>query len=251
MNEARQNFERTTELQLEAQAKLVEISRTMKQLRAQRATLEDTKKLLLKSSDILSEMKAQVQRLANFFSILANAISIQCKGAGQQYLGMIRGSMTGPDEKFTLASIQGHVKIIREAVITFRGHFSFIVDSAHMYQQIADEHLNPCLRMAATLSLSAGPEEQERAQQFLEKTANESSQAIRELAEKQMDDFFKTLDKRVEEIDGEITTLGLPATLNDWQNLQAITEGVKESSDEIVREVGKDSIAGTEILSDL
>lgn len=51
------------------------------------------------------------------------------------------------------------MQVIRETVITLRGHFGFVAHSADMYQDIATSHINPCIRMAANIPLSAGSAE--------------------------------------------------------------------------------------------
>jgi hypothetical protein len=139
-------------------------------------------------------------------------------------------------DKFAIAYSEEQLQIIRETVIIMRGHFSFVVHSADIYQSIATAHINPCIRMAANLPLSAGPAEQEEAKKILQQTTDESAEAIKKLAQQELEAYHSNLEKRVLEIEEELNALGLPAPEGDGENLKAIDEGVKESTEEIRKE---------------
>jgi hypothetical protein len=75
------------------------------------------------------------------------------------------------------------MQAIRETMIILRGHFAFVATSADLYQNIAGSHINPCLRMAASLPLSATIEEQEKAKGELKEATDGSAEAIKKLAQ--------------------------------------------------------------------
>ncbi|KAI3317962.1 hypothetical protein HD806DRAFT_351559 [Xylariaceae sp. AK1471] len=118
-------------------------------------------------------------------------------------------------------------------MILLRGHFGF-VKSADLYLDIAGTHINPCLRMAANLPLSASPDDQSRAKEQLQQATEESAAAIKKLAQKELDEYHKQLEDRCQEIETELQAL--PSSTDNTDNLKAIEDGVKESSGEMAEE---------------
>lgn len=237
MNEARNNLERTAQKQLQVQNRIVENARALKELKHKEITVEGTKKILRKSIDIMTAMQDQVRQLTGFFNALANIISIVCKGHAEQYLQTIEAGITKPGDQFTLAYSEGQLQIIRESVITLRGHFSFVVHSVDMYQEIATTHINPCIRLVANLPLSASSEKQGEVKKSLEQRTRESSEAIQKLAKQELEAYHQAFEDRIQEIEEEMAALGLPAPEEDEENLRAIEDGVKESGRKILEDV--------------
>lgn len=233
MNEARNNLEKMTQKQLEVQKQTIENARALKELESKEATMEDTKKILRKSIDIMTAMQIQVRQLSGFFNALANIISIICKGYAEQYLETIKAGITEQDDHFTVAYSEGQLQIIRESVIALRGHFAFVVHSVDMYQEIATMHINPCIRLVANLPLSADSKKQEEAKKFLEKKTEESSNAIEELAKKELEAYHRAFESRIQEIEEEIASIDLPDAVEDEENLKAIGDGVKEAGEKM------------------
>ncbi|KAK4205447.1 hypothetical protein QBC40DRAFT_260726 [Triangularia verruculosa] len=239
MNEARVNLEKQTESQLQAQAEIIDIARKMKELANKQTTIEDTKLVLRKALDVIVAMQNHVRQLTGFFNGLAQIISIVCKGQAETYLATIEaGISSSSQDKFLLAHSEHQLRVIRETVITLRGHFGFVVHSADMYQEIATQYINPCIRMAATLPLSAGEVEQNQATQQLKSMTDESSEAIKRLAQREMETYQRDLESRVLEIEGEMAALGWEPSNEEEQqgNLQAIEDGIKESAEDMVEE---------------
>lgn len=252
MNEARNNLERAVQKQLQVQNRTTENARALKELEFKEATMDDTKKILRKSIGIMTAMQDQVRQLTGFFNALANIISIVCKGHAEQYLQTIKAGITKPGDQFTLAYSEAQLQMIRESVITLRGHFSFVVHSVDMYQGIATTHINPCIRLVANLPLSADSNEQKKAKTFLEKTTDESSKAIRKLAKQELEAYHRDFEKRIQEIEEEMAALGLPAAVEDEENLKAIEDGVKESGEKISEHLEEmENLLNMEILDDL
>ncbi|QYT05239.1 hypothetical protein H0G86_012133 [Trichoderma simmonsii] len=252
MNEARNNLERAVQKQLQVTNRTTENARALKELEFKEATMEDTKKILRKSIDIMTAMQDQVRQLTGFFNALANIISIVCKGHAEQYLQTIKAGITKPGDQFTLAYSEAQLQMIRESVITLRGHFSFVVHSVDMYQEIATTHINPCIRLVANLPLSADSNEQKKAKTFLEKRTEESSKAIQKLAKQELEAYHRDFEKRIQEIEEEMAALGLPAAVEDEENLKAIEDGVKESGEKISEDLEEmDNLLNMEILDDL
>jgi hypothetical protein len=135
------------------------------------------------------------------------------------------------------------IRIIRESVIMMHGHFGFIVRSTDLYQKIATQYINPCIRMAAELPVGAGPAEQEEAKQQLQDVAEKSSAAIQELARREFEDYEQRLSSRVQEIDDEISAMGLlPAPeLDNGEYLQAVDDGVREANQELCEKMAFDA----------
>lgn len=48
-------------------------------------------------------MQDQVRQLTGFFNVLANIISIVCKGHAEKYLQTVEAGITKPGDQFTLA----------------------------------------------------------------------------------------------------------------------------------------------------
>ncbi|KAK1829438.1 hypothetical protein QBC39DRAFT_356565 [Podospora conica] len=241
MNEARANLEKQTDGQLQVQAEIIEIARKMKELAHKQTTIEDTKRILKKSIDVMVAMQDQVRQLTGFFNALANIISILCKGQAETYLATINAGISGQDggrSQFALAYSDQQLQVIRETVVTLRGHFGFVVRNADLYQEIATAHLNPCIRMAANLPLSAGPAEQDEAKRQLKLMTDASSEAIKTLARQEMEAYERDLDSRLLEIDEEMAALGYepPEGEDEAENQQAIEEGVKESAEKMAEE---------------
>ncbi|KAK3379009.1 hypothetical protein B0T24DRAFT_716666 [Lasiosphaeria ovina] len=258
MNEARVHLEKQTESQLQAQAEIIDIAHKMKDLAHKQTTIEDTKRILRKAIDVMIAMQDQVRQLKGFFDALANIISIVCKGQAETYLATIEAGIPSPQDKsqsFILSHSEQQLQVIRETVITLRGHFGFVVHSADMYQDIATRHINPCIRMAANLPLSVGPAEQEQARCQLKLMTDASSKAIQRLAQEETEAYQRDLEKRVLEIEGELAALGFePPEEGDEDkdgNLQAIEEGIKESSEEIAEEMEELGDFFEEIMDDL
>ncbi|KAL6798171.1 hypothetical protein J3E68DRAFT_449169 [Trichoderma sp. SZMC 28012] len=252
MNEARNNLERAVQKQLQVQNRTTENARALKELEFKEATMDDTKKILRKSIDIMTAMQDQVRQLTGFFNALANIISIVCKGHAEQYLQTIKAGITKPGDQFTLAYSEAQLQMIRESVITLRGHFSFVVHSVDMYQEIATTHINPCIRLVANLPLSANSNEQKKAKTFLEKRTEESSKAIQKLAKQELEAYHRDFEKRIQEIEEEMAALGLPAAVEDEENLKAIEDGVKESGEKISEDLEEmDNLLNVEKLDDL
>lgn len=240
MNDARNNLEKTVQMQLQAQAQIVEIGRTMRELEHKQATLEDTKKILRKAIDVMVALQDQIRQLTGFFNAIASIISVVCKGHAEQYLQTIEAGVSRENggDIFAIAYSEQQLRIIRETLITLRGHFSFVVHSTDLYQEIATAHINPCIRMAANLPLSVSPAQQELAKQQLKDATDKSSEAIKKLAQKELEAYHNDLDKRVSEIEDEIAALGLPASeLDEEENLRAVEEGVREAGEEIVEDM--------------
>lgn len=143
------------------------------------------------------------------------------------------------------------LQAIRETVITLRGHFGFVVHSADLYQEVATAHINPCIRMAAALPLSANPDEQEIAKKALYDMTSVSAAAITRLAEREMKKHDKDFENRVQEIGRELDSLGLPPPCDDDENLKSIESGVKEASSDIAAEVREAFVLFDEIMDDL
>ncbi|PNP55759.1 hypothetical protein THARTR1_03979 [Trichoderma harzianum] len=252
MNEARNNLERTTQKQLEVQNQTIENARALNELKLKEATMEETKKILRKSIDVMTAMQVQVRQLTGFFNALASTISIVCKGYAEQYLQTIEAGITKTSDEFALAYSKGSLQIIRESVITLRGHFGFVVHSVDMYQEIATTHINPCICLVANLPLSAGPNEQEKAKISLAQRTKEGSKAIQSLAKQELEAYRQDFEKRIQEIEEEIAALGLPAAVEDEENLRAIEDGVKESGEKISEDVEeRGSLLTMEISDDL
>jgi hypothetical protein len=259
MNDARNNLERTTNMHLEAQAKIVEIARTMKELESKQATLQETKNILRTAIDVLVAMQSQIRQLTGFFHALVHIISVTCKGHADRYLETIDGGITqtqggggGGDDVFTLAYSEQQLCAIREAVIMLRGHFGFVVHSTDLYQEIATLHINPCIRMAAELPLSAGLAEQQEAKRQLQEVTEKSSEAIRQLAHREFEDYRQRFSKRVQNMEDEMAAMGLPAPeLDDEENLKAVEDGVREANQEISERMDGDAERFWDCLEDL
>lgn len=237
MNEARTNLEKQTERQLQAQAEIIDIAHKMKDLAHKQTTIEDTKRILRKAIDVMVAMQDQVRQLTGFFNALAGIISIMCKGQAETYLATINaGLATSPDgDLLRLAHTEQQLHAIRETVVTLRGHFGYVVHSTDMYQEIATKHINPCIRMAANLPLSAGEAQQEDARRQLKQMTDASSEAINVLARREMEAYRRDLEGRVREVEQEMAALGFKPLEggDEGENVQAIKEGVKASAEEI------------------
>ncbi|KAI8633695.1 hypothetical protein F5Y19DRAFT_462008 [Xylariaceae sp. FL1651] len=250
MNDARNNLEKAAELQLQAQAQIVEVARAMGEFKCKHATLGDTKNILRKSLDALGALQTQVRQLTGFFNWLASIISIVCKGHAEQYLRTIDAGITGQGDQLAMAYNEQQLNDIRKTVFTLRGHFSYVVHEADIYLEIATAYISPCIRMAASLPLSAGPDEQEEATRKLKRTTSESSEAIRKLAQRELNAYHKDFGDRVLEIE-ELSALDLPVPEEDEENLKSIRDGVKESSEGIIEELEETVGLFEEIMDDL
>jgi hypothetical protein len=255
MNDARNNLERTTNMHLEAQAKIVEIARTMKELESKQATLQETKNILRTAIDVLVAMQSQIRQLTGFFHALVHIISVTCKGHADRYLETIDGGITQTQsggDVFTLAYSEQQLCAIREAVMALRAHFGFVVRSTDLYQEIATLHINPCIRMAAELPLSAGLAEQQKAKLQLQEVTEKSSDAIRQLAHQEFEDYKQRFSKRVQDMEDEMAAMGLPAPeLNDEETLKAVEDGVREANQEISEKMDGDAERFWDCLEDL
>ncbi|KAK0111108.1 hypothetical protein ONS95_001485 [Cadophora gregata] len=237
VNDAREHLRRTNEKQLAAQAKIIALAKSMKDLQHKQTTLEETKAILRKSIDAMCAMQEQVRNLAGFFNALAEIITIVGMGHAERYLNTIEDGVAEGSNSFALMYNEWQVKEIRETMITLRGHFAFVVKSADLYQEVAAAHINPCLRMAANLRISATEAEQNVAKEKLERAAIESSEMIQSIAEEQMEVYRKELSQRVEEIEHELNELDLPPLNDQAEFVARIEEGVQEASDETAREI--------------
>jgi len=251
MKDAQDNLKKTQEQQLSAQTTIIQLAKTMSDLKHNKATMEETKKILRKSIDAIVAMQDQFRTLAGFFNMLANIITIYGMGHAERYLSTIQGGVTHTDDIFTIAYNEAEVQAIRETMIVLRGHFAFVATSADLYQNIAGSHINPCLRMAASLPLSATIEEQEKAKGELKEATDGSAEAIKKLAQQELEKFQSQLVERCEEIEGELETLSLPAREYERENLKAIEEGVKESNEELADSTATQHQLYEEIADDI
>jgi hypothetical protein len=249
MKDAQENLTRSTEMQLAAQAKVIEFVKVMDDLDNKTVTIDQTKDILRKSIDSMTSMQDQVKTLAGFFEMLADIISIVGVSQAQQFLDTIRVGITQSANGIEIGFHQSQINMIRETLLTLRGHFGFVVQSADLYQAIATKHINPCLRMAALLPLSASPEEQGEAKKELKKATDESAEAIEALAKKEMNSYYQQLEDRCKEIEADIGKL--PELEDELGTIHAIEEGVKEASEEIIGVVAEKYEMELEITDDL
>lgn len=160
MKDAQENLTKSTEMQLAAQAKVIEFVKVMDDLDNKTVTIDQTKSILRKSIDSTTSMQDQIKTLAGFFEMLADIISIVGVSQAQHFLDSIRAGITQSANSIEMGFHQSQINMIRETLLTLRGHFGFVITSADLYQKIATNHINPCLRMVALLPLSASPAEQ-------------------------------------------------------------------------------------------
>lgn len=253
MSDARSNMDKTADMQVQTQAKIIEMTEQMRELHLKQDIAAETKQVLRKSMDVLDSMRAQVQELTRFFNGLADIINIVCKGHAEQYLRAIDAGVTtqGGSDHFAMAYSEQQLQAIRETIITLRGHFGFFVHSADLYQEVATAHINPCIRMAAALPLSASPDEQEIAKQTLNDMTSASATAITRLAERETKKYVKDFENRVQEIERELDSLELPPPRDDDENLKSTESGVKEASSDIATEIEEAFVLFEEIVDEL
>ncbi|EMD61588.1 hypothetical protein COCSADRAFT_39290 [Bipolaris sorokiniana ND90Pr] len=249
MKDAQENLARSTEMQLAAQAKVIEFVRVMDDLDNKTVTIDQTKSILRQSIDSMTSMQDQIKTLAGFFEMLADIISIVGASQAQQFLDTIRAGVTESADSIEMGFHQSQINMIRETMLTLRGHFSFVITSADLYQKIATNHINPCLRMAALLPLSASVAEQSDAKRKLREATDESAEAIKALAEEEMNKYHQQLQTRCNEIEADIGEL--PQLEDELGTISAITIGVKEASEEIIGEVAEKCEMDLEIVDDL
>ncbi|KAK4099078.1 hypothetical protein N658DRAFT_560555 [Parathielavia hyrcaniae] len=165
MKEASANLKEAAEKQRQAEAKMVEMAQTLKNFEHRQATLEDNKKTLRDAIDTMAAMQSQIRELKGFFGSLANIVSIDGKRYAEQYLRAIEAGITnrksGGNVSRLVHSERPELGRIRETVMALQGHCSRVKHSTEMYEQISTAHIMPCLRMATSLRLSAGPAQQE------------------------------------------------------------------------------------------
>jgi hypothetical protein len=232
--DAQDTLLKARDMQLATQAKIIELTKDIEALDHQKATLKQTKDVLLKAIDAIKSMHMQISNLTSFFSVLSHIISIVGIGHGRRYLenigqGIRKSAIeNGNEQQLTVEYNEYQKQVIRETMILLRGYFGFVAHSTELYQQISREHILPCIREAATLPLSATRAEQDIAKAHLLERANASAEAIRDLAQREYDAFHGSLEARVKEIDDDLKKM--PAL--QYDNRKAIEEGVRESNAE-------------------
>lgn len=246
--DAQDNLVKALNAQLAAQAKIIELNEAMKNIEHKNATIEETKAILLKSIDAMGAMQREVRGLAEFFSILANIVSITCMGHAKRYIETIEDGFDGDKDAFKIAYSRAQVETIRETVITLRAHMGFVVKSTDLYEEVASAHINPCMRMTALLPVSATPEKQDEAKAMLELATRESSEAIQLIARREMESYHNDLESRCEVIEEELKSM--PQLEGLVRMERAIREGVKESSEEMVEEAERMEQLFEEIVDD-
>ena len=224
MQDCRTRMEKNAEAQLAAQNRVIDLVRNMEQLDHNKGAIEDTKRILRESVDAMMAMQGEVRRLAEFFAILAEIVSI----AGMKHAGRFLDGVKGGDDPFSLAYSETQAQLLRETMFTLRGHFAFVVRSADLYEEINREHIAPCLRMATLLPISASPEKQNEAKLTLAEQTQASAEAIKKIAQEQMRIYQGELEKRCQEIDADLGLIEGPEM--EPERLQAIQDGVNESS---------------------
>lgn len=224
MEDCRNRMQKNAEAQLAAQNKVIDLVRNMEQLDHRKGTIEDTKKILRESVDAMMAMQGEIRRLAEFFAILAEIVSI----AGTKHAGRFLDGIKGGSDPFSLAYSETQAQLLRETMYTLRGHFAFVVRSADLYEEINREHIAPCLRMATLLPISATPEQQNEAKLTLAEQTQASAEAIKKMAQDQMKIYQGELEKRCQEIDADLASIEGPEMEPD--RVQAIKDGVNDSS---------------------
>ena len=249
MRDAQENLARSTEMQLAAQAKVIKHVKVMSDLDNKTVTIDRTKEILKDSIGSMNSMQDEIKNLARFFEMLADIISIVGISQARQFLDTLEAGLARSANGIEIGFHQSQINLIRETLLTLRGHFGFVVQSADLYQAIATQYINPCLRMAALLPLSASLDEQNEAKRKLKEATDESAAAIKVLAEKEMKSYHEQLEVRCKELEADMEKL--PDLEDELGTLHAIQAGTKEASEEIISEVTEKFEADLEIMEDL
>jgi hypothetical protein len=234
-------MEKNAEAQLAAQNKVIDLVRKMEQLDHNKGAIEDTKRILRESVDAMMAMQGEVHRLAEFFTILAETVSIAGTKHAERFIDVVKGGV----DPFRLIYSETQAQLLRETMFTLQGHFAFVVRSAELYEEINGDHLAPCLHMASALPINASPEKQNEAKLALAEQTQASAEAIKKIAQKQMKIYQGELEERCREIDADLKLIeGLEM---EPERLRIIQDGVSESSKAV--EEKKAAAAGSRPLA--
>lgn len=247
MKEAQRELKRNLDRQLEANAEILNLGATMKHLRRRQASVHDAKDFLRKAIEAMTKMQQNIRGLSSFFELIGSLIRIDGAGRANRALTtMAAGVGNGPPVYHATQR-----KIIHDALIVLRAHFGFVVKQAELYEKIAQLHINPALKRAASISLDPTSSQQQEAQDALQRTTIESVEAIRRLALDEYYDYSKQFETHFREIDKQIGALP-PAEKMSPKEIESHTEaveaGLKEAREDAEKESRKKNVS---YLSDM
>ena len=247
MREAQQNLQKTNDKYQATQNRVIELAEQMQHLKLSKITIKEIREVLNKAIDTVTFLQREIRSLTLFFNFMSNTISVFGTAHTERYLNAVESGISeeGVDFGISLGNVQTHM--IREALLLLRGHFTFVVESARLYQKISAAYILPCIRMTAELQVGASVEEQNVAKQQLKEFTDKAAADIKLLAEKELEAFNNQIKMRCEEIDEQIEEEMKDLPVLEPYVQKAIDEGVKESSQQML----KDSSGLAEELDDI
>ncbi|KAJ0115561.1 uncharacterized protein J7T55_010383 [Diaporthe amygdali] len=237
MQDSRSNLQANREAQLMAQSQVRELNAELHNMEHNKLTMDDTKEILRKAISAIIAMQDDFSRLTQFFGFLTDHLDMIKGRPAEQLLETLPATEKGGNTSIKFTKVQ--IEILRETLVTLSAHFGFVVKAAALYEEVATEHINPCLQKMAFLPVGASGTDQEKAKEDLKTITDASSKAIEELARKELDRYLLDFEGGLKEIDDELRkyTRALPELESDTANLQAIQEGVSEVREESAQHI--------------
>ncbi|KAK6497792.1 hypothetical protein TWF481_012195 [Arthrobotrys musiformis] len=195
------------------------IKTNVAKLRTGEVTLSNTKALLVDSIALVVKMKAQVEKLVNFFSALATTLDILVVAVVQPFMedtGVATDSHYSLDD-FTRTSIF-------HGLLTMRAYLSVYTDVAKMWVQLSNKHITPGLTLVEEVGMASSGSNSDMGSKInkLESWASGASAGIESLAKSAQQKLEAEMHLRVQEMAKTIQLLlPSPEEVEAFENAKA------------------------------
>ncbi|KAF3227102.1 hypothetical protein TWF106_010590 [Orbilia oligospora] len=198
---------------------LTEVRASLTKLQTSEITLEEVKTMLAQSIALIVKMKAQVETLAKFFSVVSTAVDAVVKTAVEPFMQETAISLENFNEHYSLDDFMR--TSIFHGVLTIRAYFSTFTDVAKMWVTLSNKHIAPGLTVVeevGMLSARTNPryEDADTRREInakikkLESWVNGAGAGIENLAKAAQEKIQSEMHSRVQEM-AKTTSLLLPS----------------------------------------
>ncbi|KAF3289440.1 hypothetical protein TWF970_003219 [Orbilia oligospora] len=155
LREANDKLMESNKMLAEQKKAVTGVQASLTKLQTSKITLEEVKAMLVQSIALIVKMKAQIETLAKFFSVVSTAVDAVVKTVVEPFMQETAISLENFNEHYSLDDFM--LTSIFHGVLTIRAYFSSFTDVAKMWITLSDKHIIPGLTIVEEIGvLSAG-----------------------------------------------------------------------------------------------
>ncbi|MCJ1294579.1 hypothetical protein MMC34_006137 [Xylographa carneopallida] len=203
---AEENYSTSTDKFLESTAKFHDIQNQLDKLNAQKATFGEIRGVLRASIRALSDLKAQISAMLQFFQGVSAIVEFVMENPYKRLLDTLRSGIEG--EGYQIAGIS-YTEFQKQTLLTstlmVRGYFSVVFDIAKVYTEVSRKHIMPGMNLVDRLGLTdpADPDyanELEREKVALRDYSSKAMVEIQELAGRRQFELKACMTQKISNI---------------------------------------------------